>query len=341
MPARTPKICIEGKSVEFTSAKLNSRGFNTASQLTFNVDGSDLSYRKYWNKEVTVFLNEGDSVPEFRGRIVNSDIVDNIGVRFTAVDGYGFLTGHDKATVVLDDNDNIDGLTPGASIRKLISLANLSDIIGTDYIGNTDPLIQMEPLRGNVVILTVIKTILKEVVKQSDTLFQENYIAVFDDGTKTQLKFEKMADLENTEPVKVFSYDNINTFKVNNRKIPTTVTVNGSGSAVARYRHQSAASAYGENVLSVTNSLLKSRAECMNFAHKVLEANLTNQYEYKINTSEGVYLKEGDVVEIISDDVDVSGKFRIIGKKIEFGSNKYKLNLTINKRPPILAQFLL
>ena len=69
------------------------------------------------------------------------------------------------------------------------------------------------------------------------------------------------------------------------------------------------------------------------------EANLTKQYEYEINTSEGVYLKEGDVVEIISDDVDVSGKFRIIGKNIEFGSNKYKLNLTINKRPPILIGF--
>ena len=68
---------------------------------------------------------------------------------------------------------------------------------------------------------------------------------------------------------------------------------------------------------------------------------MKNQYEYKLSTPEGVYLKEGDVIQIISDDVDVSGNFRIIGKKISFGSNVYSLSLTINKRPPILSQFLL
>ena len=113
MAARTPKIFIDGKSIEFNTAKLNSRGFNTASQLDFTVDGSSVSYRKYWNKEVTVFLNEGDSIPAFRGRIVNSDIIDNLGVKFIAVDGFGFLTGHEKATVVLDDDVNVDGLSPG------------------------------------------------------------------------------------------------------------------------------------------------------------------------------------------------------------------------------------
>ena len=164
---------------------------------------------------------------------------------------------------------------------------------------------------------------------------------MFDDGNKTQLQFELMADLDNTTPVKVYSYDNIITFKVSNRKIPTTVVVDGSGSAVAKYRHQSSAAAYGENVLTVSNNMLESRAECMDFAHKVFEVNMKNQYEYKITTGEGVYLEQGDVVEIISDDVDISGNFRIIGKTIEFGSNKYKLGLTINKRPPILAQFLL
>ena len=44
-------------------------------------------------------------MPSFRGRIINSDIIDNMGVKFTAVDGFGFLTGHDKATVTLDDKD--------------------------------------------------------------------------------------------------------------------------------------------------------------------------------------------------------------------------------------------
>ena len=46
-------------------------------------------------------------------------------------------------------------------------------------------------------------------------------------------------------------------------------------------------------------------------------------------------------MEIISDDVDVSGNFRVIGKDLFLSSNDYKLKLTINKQPPILSQFLL
>lgn len=340
MAARTPKIFIDGKSIEFNTAKLNSRGFNTASQLDFTVDGSSVSYRKYWNKEVTVFLNEGDSIPAFRGRIINSDIIDNLGVKFIAVDGFGFLTGHEKATVVLDDDVNVDGLSPGPIIQKLISLANLSNIIGTDYIGNTTPIIRMKEMRGPVVILDVIKNILQKTLNKTTSLVQENFISVFDDGSKTQLRFELMADLDNTNPVKVYSYDNIINFKVNSRKIPGTVVVKGD-EVNARYRHQSVSEAYGENILTVSNNELKSKAECMDFAHKVLEINLKNQYEFTLATSEGIYLKEGDVVQIISDDVDVSGNFRIIGKQIDFSSNAYSLEITINKRPPILSQFLL
>ena len=39
MPVHTPKICIEGKFIEFITAKFDSRGFNTASQLTFTSFG--------------------------------------------------------------------------------------------------------------------------------------------------------------------------------------------------------------------------------------------------------------------------------------------------------------
>ena len=340
MPARTPKICIEGKSVEFTSAKLNSRGFNTASQLTFNVDGSDLSYRKYWNKEVTVFLNEGDSVPEFRGRIVNSDIVDNIGLRFTAVDNFGFLTGHDKAKVMLTDESNVDGLSGGNAIKKLIQLANLDSVVGTDYIGDTNPIINPDKMRGDVIVLDAIKNILKQVVNYSPTVTRENYVRRFDDGSKTQLKIDLAADLDNATPVKVYSYDNIITFKVNNRKIPTVINVKGDKS-FGTYKHDSYINSYGENPLSVDNKQLKSKAECVEFGYKIFEANKKNQYEYTLETADGVYLNEGDVVEIISDDVDVSGNFRIIGKSLSLGSNDYKLQLTINKQPPILSQFLL
>ena len=78
----------------------------------------------------------------------------------------------------------------------------------------------------------------------------------------------------------------------------------------------------------------------MDFAYKVFDINVQNQYEYKISSPEGIYLNEGNVIEVICDDVDISGNFRVIGKTIDFSPSKYKLTLTVNKSPPILAQFL-
>ena len=53
-------------------------------------------------------------------------------------------------------------------------------------------------------------------------------------------------------------------------------------------------------------------------------------------------LNEGDVIEIISDDVDVSGNFRLIGKTIDFSSNAYGIELQINKLlKKIFEKFLL
>ena len=49
-------------------------------------------------------------------------------------------------------------------------MANLSDIIGTDYIGNTNPVIQLKPIRGTVVILDVIKDILKKTLNKTTDL---------------------------------------------------------------------------------------------------------------------------------------------------------------------------
>ena len=53
-----------------------------------------------------------------------------------------------------------------------------------------------------------------------------------------------------------------------------------------------------------------------------------------------LYLKENDVIHIRDDKTGIEGNFRIIGKSVTFGPNQFRLQLTINQRPPILAQFL-
>ena len=98
--------------------------------------------------------------------------------------------------------------------------------------------------------------------------------------------------------------------------------------------------AFGEHFFNVQNSELKSKAACMDFAQRLFAANLKAKYEYTLQTFEGAYLEENDVIRIIDDSTEVNGIFRIIGKTIKFGAGEYSVQLTINKQPPILSQFL-
>lgn len=336
------RILIDGRSVEFTNGQYNKSGGNTATVLTFSIVGDDTSFRKYWNKEVIFYLNEQESYPFFRGRVINTTIRGEYKTEVTAVDALGLLTGHDTAYVSLDDNNNVDGLTIAGALKKFIEIANLDEIIGTDYLRDTTPVTRMKPpLRGRVEILSSIVGALGRVDNiTTDNLPRHNLIRVLDDGDKAQLAIEVAADAEVTTPVKHFDYkNNIIKFKVDNRKIPTHISVSGDGVSI-EWTHTSATAAFGHNQLSVANDSLKSRAACQDYAQQVFLANLRAKYEYTLSTYEGAYLDENDVVSIRDDKTEVDGNFRVIGKSISFGPTKYQVSLSINRRPPLLAEFL-
>ena len=100
-------------------------------------------------------------------------------LKFRAVDVYGFLTGHQRARVVLDENENIDGLSAGASIIKMIKLAKLDNIIGTDYIGETSPIIKNLNPRGTITILDEINSYMKRAVDlTNEDLPRQNVLLV-------------------------------------------------------------------------------------------------------------------------------------------------------------------
>ena len=67
---------------------------------------------------MTAFLNKEDAYPIFRGRIANTEIVENYRIKLTALDAFGFLTGHNKATVSLTDDKNVDGMSVAAQLQN-------------------------------------------------------------------------------------------------------------------------------------------------------------------------------------------------------------------------------
>ena len=336
------RILVDGKTVEFDDANYKYTGGLTAAQLTVTIPGDEVSFKKYWGKEIIVYLNEEDTYPFFRGYVMDTTIANEYAIKLIALDSLGWLTGHQKAKVLLNNSSNIDGLTIGGALIKLISLSGLSDKIGTDYIGDTSPVITVRNnLREEVVILEWLQKVLPNAIDNTNTEFpRENTLIVRDDGTKGQLRIEVVSDVKNGKACFAFDENDLIGYSVKARKIPTTITIKGKGVS-GKYRNASAAKALGENFFNASNDNLTSPTECREFARKIFYANVENQYEIKVNTFQGVYLMPNDIIKLNIRNADVSGQYRIVGKTVSFSPKKFSVQLDINRKPPILSDFLI
>jgi len=341
----TPRISINGRDVDFLDGALTSTGGLTAASLQFKLPLTEAGNMALWNQEVLMYFNDFEGSPLFRGYIRRlKETFDYIEVFAQDALGYLKLAGDvSKAIVPLDDRNNIDGLTIGNAIRKAISIAELSDKIGTDCIGDTTPLISSSrpPLRGTMSLEDIIKDLLGRAVDDSGDLPRPNIAKLIDDGAKSQFVIELESDLKTTAPTMVFTeYDNITSLKIINKKVPTIIIVNGANGVKGQYSHQTAVDAFDKTYLEVNNDKLQSPAACKDFAQKVFRANLETQYEYGIDSFEGVYLEENDVITIKTDDPEFSGNYRVRGKKIAFTPGGFAIGLNINRKPPTLAEFI-
>jgi len=337
------KVCIEGREVPFTNGNYKNNGNLSAATLNFTIPTLTAQYKKLWNKEVTFYCSQHDTIPLFRGWIKRTQITFNT-LQIFAQDAIGYMVkgGNEALTqVALTNENNIDGLTVGAAIKKLITLANMDDKVGTDYIGDTTPLISSsrKHIRGTVGVLDTIKQLLTSVVDNSGTLPRPNIARLIDDGSKTQLIIELESTLDNNNVKHYYSeYSNITNLNIINRKVPTRIVVSGKNGIKGTFIHDSAVSALDNNPLNISNDTLESPAECKEFAYKIFQANLRVQYEYSMRTFEGYHLYENDVINILTDDEKFSGNYRILGKSINL--DNLSVQLTINRKPPTLAEYI-
>jgi CRISPR/Cas system CMR-associated protein Cmr5 small subunit len=164
---------------------------------------------------------------------------------------------------------------------------------------------------------------------------------VVDDGSTSQLIIELDKSIDST-PVHVFTEDtNITDLKIISRKIPTIVIVNGLNKVKGTFVHESAMEANDRNYLEVKNENLKSPAECKDFAAKIFRANIETQYEYGLDTFEGITLVENDIIRIDTEDELFAGNYRVRGKKIAFSKSSFTIGLNINRKPPTLAEYII
>ena len=343
----SPRILIEGREVDYIDGTFQKGGNLTSATLEFKLPLTYGGRKKLWNKEVTLYINEFDSTPLFRGWVkrTNPDFND-ISIRAEDALGYMLKGGESSlAKVVLTDTDNIDGLSASAAIIKLIAKANLDTKLKTDFIGNTTPVVGStdQAIRGNVKVLDIIKLFLGKAIDTSGTLPRPNIARIIDDGSNSQLIIELESDITSETAVIKQVYtesDNITNLSIIEKRVPTVITVSGKDGVHGTFTHDSAITALDRNYFEVSNEAMTSPAQCVNFATKIFEANLALQYQYGLTTFEGIYLEENDIVMIQTDDPEFSGKYRIIGKNITFSPSSFSIGLTINKRPPVLSEYI-
>jgi len=340
-----PKIFIEGKEIDYLEGSYNYPGNFSATSLTFNIPLTQGGMQKLWNKEVTLFLHPSDSYPLFRGWIKRINETFN-SMEIFAQDAIGYMVqagGQSKAKVRLTNKDNLDGYTAGAFITKIIERANLDGKIKTTYVGDTSPRINSvsEPFRGVVDVKGAIESMVSKAIDNSGTLPRPNLLRIIDDGTNSQLIIELESDVDSAPIVHVFTEEaNITDLNIINKKIPTVITVQGKDGISSTFTHTSGMEAFDRNYLDVTHDKLKSPAECHDFAAKLWRTNERLQFEYGLEVTEGAYLNENDVVSIITNEPEFSGNYRVIGKTISFSPSAFSLGLTINRKPPTLAEYI-
>mgnify|MGYP001378970350 FL=1 len=338
-----PKITIEGVEIDYLDGNYAQPGGLGAATLTFKIPLLQQGMKKLWNKEVLLYLNESDGVPIFRGYIKRvKETFEQLEIFAQDILGYMVKGGDQEvAKIILTDSDNLDGLTASSAITKALSKANLSSKLSV--LGNTSPEIGSvrPPLRGALSVLDIIKTMLSQAVNNNSTLPRPNIARIIENGSTSQLVIELEADVDNDTIVHAYTeHDNIIALSINERRVPTVIIVNGKDGVSGTFTHDTARSAFDRNYLEVTNESLTSPADCKDFAQKLFKANLKAQYEYAIEVTEGGYLNENDVIRVTTEDERLSGNYRVIGKAITFSPNDYKVGITINKKPPTLAEYI-
>jgi len=341
----TPSIKIEGRDVDFLKASYKLAGELRASTFTFTIPTLTSSKRKLWNKEVTVYVNNTDSVPIFRGWIKRMKPSFNQ-IEIHAEDALGYLKrGGDleETHISFTKSDNIDGLTVGAAIKNMLERTKLNNKLKTDMIGDTSPPFSntAAPYRGVTPVIDIIKSLLSKPLNiTNQDLPRRNIGKVIDDGSNSQFVIELESDIENDSIAHTFSeHQNITKISIINRRVPTRIVVKGRG-VEGTFTHDSARAAYDNNPLNVDNDTLLSPAACVEFGARVFQANLRNQFEYKLTVLDGAYLQENELVRVLTDDKEYSGNYRVIGKQIDFSPTGFKIGVSLNRKPPTLAQYI-
>jgi hypothetical protein len=306
----------------------------------------DLTTYSLNNQEVVIFLNEGsnDSRAAFRGYVKKTKLGGET-VTVTAYDPRILLSGKDAFPIVIDDNENFDGHTLVQFVHNYIKtqVNKNSTLIGIDLLKETDPKLLMRGFRTELAVpYQVMQDSLSQAIRDSDIENPIDYeFIMIDDGLKSNIVLQEKRLL--TEPASMsFDFlDGILSMNYEKSPVPNFALVKGNN---IQSKFQFGNMPEGPSGITVSGPYDDRDTAKTAGIIEVMRA----QDEFKnisITCNKGYDVDIGSIINIysnqnITDDSDISGNHRVTSKTITFSKNSCQMQLTLNRRPMKLSQYI-
>jgi len=335
-----PKLYIAGSLIPTCSgADITYSGKNQITKFSATIMDPDLKETSLFGKEVVYYLNYGssDGTPIFRGYITSVSGSET-NVKITAVDVRGYLT-LDFRKIEITDKNNYDGFTLGQFLKHYIDKFINTDriYIGTDKINDTEPAVTLSKVRGTFKVYDLISSTLKKAVDTGDDNEPLDYsISVVHDTELSYIVFKKKKRL-NEVPALTFSRtDGIIRLTYNERPRKFVATLKDRDFVYG----SNPTGPFNISVSQVTDEKL-SPEDLREIARKKILKEFNNNVEITITASKGHYVDVGNMVQLNVHESLLLGPQRITSKKISVKKQQVTLNITLNKEPIKLSEYLI
>ena len=336
-----PRIFIGTREItQFSSVTYSQKGNSKAAQLSVTLTDPELDDASLVGKDILFFLNHGssDSVPFFRGIIKSYNPTDK-SVSLTALDALSLLSGRNSLPLVMTDKVNYDGYTLGQMLYDYIStyINAESTKIGLDMLNDSSPIVSLSGERQkNTTPIKLIQSTLSKVRDDDDYEdIRVTRLIVRDDGVKSNVVFVKEQSI-NDAGIKFSFNDGIEKINYKRRQSPNYFVAQVNDS-IMKYQHNSLPT-------GIHTQTLKGNFEYPDEASEqafVQATKAENEKEISIQVSKGHYLEIGNVINLqLSEHPELTGKHRIVGKKIQVSGSKMSCSLDLNKDAPTLSNYL-
>jgi len=337
-----PRLLINDKEVAFCKSATFQANEGSLQSFSASITEPDLENSNLFNQKVEFYLNYGseDGVPLFRGYIKSFKSKDE-SISISAIDPRTVITGNNALPVVIDNQNNYDGVTVVQFLLDIIeNEVNINKtLISTDALNEMDKPIYMTGVRNIQAPYDIVNGLMKTQRDKDNMLsVYEYYFDIIHGGQNSSLVIRKTKDLTGT-PDFVYKYnDGIISLDYTERAPPSFAIAQAVDGTSVRADYGNAPR--GNIGIQVANKVYSSRAEAKEAAMAEILLKQEDNKDISMNVSKGHYINLGHIIRIDVPDSNIVGQYRVTSKNINFDGNSVSCSFNMNKKPVQISDYI-